>query len=131
MPLIEIEEAAQHARSGELDQSIGMATRVLHTLSETGMPLYLGRATTVYVTSLLTRAADGDVALARSAVNRMAECTGPSTIGFHELPLLRLRALVARREGDDAGHLRLADRYRVRARERGYAGHILIAVSMA
>jgi adenylate cyclase len=84
----------------------------------------------VLVTALLGRAADGDVARARSAVDRLADFTGPSTAGFHELPLVRLRALLTRAEGDDTGYQRLANRYRRMAHERGYAGHALIADSM-
>lgn len=131
VPLIEIEEAARQARSGDLDHAIETAARVAAALIEVGTPLYLGSATTVLVTSLLARAVDDDVARARSAVNRMAASTAASTVGFHELPLLRLRALLARAEGDDIGYLRLAQRYRARAHERGYLGHILIADSMA
>lgn len=128
--LIEIEEAAQCARSGDLDHAIETATQVALTLTEAGMPLYLGHATTVLVTALLGRAAAGDVTRARSAVDRLADFTGPSTVGFHELPLVRLRALVTRAEGDDTGYRRLANRYRRMAHERGYAGHVLIADSM-
>ena len=49
---------------------------------------------------------------------------------LHELPLLRARALLARADGDDAGYVRYRDRYRARAHELDYEGHIDTAEAM-
>ena len=49
---------------------------------------------------------------------------------LHEVQLLRMRALVARAHGDEAGYRSYVDRYRTRAGECGYAGHLAIAQEM-
>jgi len=41
--------------------------------------------------------------------------------------LLRLRTLLARARGDEAGYRDYRDRYRERAESLGYEGHIAIA----
>jgi Adenylate and Guanylate cyclase catalytic domain len=72
------------------------------------------------VEPLLDRAADGDLDVARAAIERLAAV--PTEPGFvlHELPSLRLRALVARRQGDDAGCRELMQRYRANAAAAGF-----------
>ena len=56
-----------------------------------------GPAVTALVESLLRRGADPDLAEAKAAIDRLAAV--PTDPGFvlHELPLLRLRALLAMR----------------------------------
>ena len=49
---------------------------------------------------------------------------------LYELPLWRTRALVARAQGDDANYRRYRDRYRARAHELGFEGHIDTADAM-
>jgi len=40
------------------------------------------------------------------------------------------RALLARATGDEAGYRDFVDRYRIRATECGFAGHIAVAEAM-
>ena len=89
-----------------------------------------GPAVTVLVESLLSRRAEGDVAEAQAAIERLAGV--PTDPGFvlHELPLLRLRALLARAQGDEAGYRQFADRYRTMASDLGFEGHMAIAEAM-
>jgi adenylate cyclase len=47
-----------------------------------------------------------------------------------EIPLLRLRALMARANGDEVGYREFADCYRKRANDVGYEGHIALAEEM-
>ncbi|PRC55439.1 hypothetical protein C6A85_43680, partial [Mycobacterium sp. ITM-2017-0098] len=47
-----------------------------------------------------------------------------------DITLLRLRALLARAHGDDAGFRELANRYRGMAEAHGYEGHIDWAAAM-
>jgi adenylate cyclase len=56
----------------------------------------------------------------------------PTDTGFvlHELPLLRLRALLARAHGDEAGYREFRDRYHAKATECGFEGHIAVAEAM-
>jgi adenylate cyclase len=78
----------------------------------------------------LKRGAEGDVAEAEAAIERLAAV--PTDPGFvlHELPLLRLRALLARAHGDEAGYREFADRYGAMANNLGFEGHMAIAAAM-
>jgi adenylate cyclase len=56
----------------------------------------------------------------------------PTVRGFvlNELPLLRLRALMAQHRGDGSGYREWVERYRARAASCGFDGHMAIAESM-
>jgi adenylate cyclase len=49
---------------------------------------------------------------------------------LHEIPLLRLRALVARQGGDQTGCRDWLDRYRAKATACGFQGHMAMAEAM-
>jgi adenylate cyclase len=49
---------------------------------------------------------------------------------LHELPLLRLRALLARAKGDDTAYRDYRDRYRAMAESLGFEGHMKWAEAM-
>jgi adenylate cyclase len=57
----------------------------------------------------------------------------PTEPGFvlHELPVLRLRALLARVHGDEPGYQQLVERFRVKAQEAGFEGYLAQAEAMA
>jgi adenylate cyclase len=82
------------------------------------------------VEALLRRNADGDVQQAQAAIDRLAAV--PTEPGFvlHELPLLRLRALLARAHGDETGYRDNRDRYRAMATSLGFEGHMAWAEAM-
>jgi len=79
-----------------------------------------GVAATVLVEALLQRGGDGDLPEAQAAIDRLAAV--PTEPGFvlHELPLLRLRALIARAQGDDSGCGEFMQRYRAKAAAAGF-----------
>ena len=56
----------------------------------------------------------------------------PTDPGFvmHELPLLRMRALLARAHGDEDGYRDYRDRYRKMATDLGFEGHMKWAEAM-
>ena len=87
-------------------------------------------ATTVLVEALLRRGADGDLQDAQAAIDRLAAV--PTDPGFvlHEIWLLRLRALLARAHGDEAGYRDYRDRYRTMATSLGFEGHMALAEAM-
>ena len=91
---------------------------------------WLGHATTILVEALVERGTDSDLRAAQSAVDRLQAV--PVTPGFvlHEVQLLRMRALLARAHGDEAGYRSYVERYRTRAAECGYTGHVAIAEAM-
>jgi adenylate cyclase len=107
--------ARERARNGDLDAAIELCRSAIADMYATGAVLSLGVATTVLVESLLDRDADGDLQDALAAIDRLASV--PSEPGFvlHELPLLRLRARVARVQGDPAASRQFMQDYRARA----------------
>ena len=96
VPIIDIETAAELARTGDLDAAIATTRRAVRDLLDNGFALYLGTATTELVTALLQRGGSDDAAEARAAVDRLAAATPDPASVLHELPVLRLRALLAR-----------------------------------
>jgi hypothetical protein len=80
--------------------------------------------TGVLVETLLDRGADGDVAEAEAAIERVAAAPAEEGLVIRDIWLLRLRALLARAHGDATAYAQLRDRYRDMARTFGFEGHI-------
>jgi hypothetical protein len=87
-------------------------------------------ATGVLVETLLDRRADGDVAEAEAAIERLASAPAEESLVIRDIWLLRLRALLARAHGDAAAYTHLRDRYRDMATSLGFEGHIAWAEAM-
>jgi hypothetical protein len=87
-------------------------------------------ATGVLVETLLDHGAEGDVAEAQAAIERLAGAPADEGLVIREIWLLRLRALLARAHGDDAAYAEFRDRYRDMAKTLGYEGHIAWAEAM-
>ncbi len=87
-------------------------------------------ATGVLVQTLLERGANGDVTEAEAAITRLA--AAPTDDGFviREIWLLRLHALLARAQGDEAAYRDYRDRYRAMATSLGFEGHTKWAEAM-
>jgi adenylate cyclase len=130
VPNIDIQMAQQKARSGDLDGAIEQSRAVLDDLSDSGGVVWSLLAATVLVEALLRRGADGDLQAAQAEVDRLAAT--PTDPGFvlHEIFVLRLRALLARACGDEAGYRDYRDRYRKLATELGFEGHMVLAEAM-
>ncbi len=124
------ELAKEKARLGDLDGAIEQARTTVDYLFEMGDMMSRGPAATVLVESLLSRAAKGDVAEAQDAIERLAAVPVDPGFVLHELPLLRLRALLAWAHGDEVRYREFADRYRTMANDLGFEGHMAIAEAM-
>ena len=124
VPVVDIQIAKERLRTGDLDGAIELSRAVIDDLCSRGEMLYRGPPTSVLVEALLRRNADGDVQQAQAAIDRLAAV--PTEPGFvlHELPLLRLGALLARAHGDDTGYRDYRDRYRAMATSLGFEGHM-------
>jgi hypothetical protein len=107
-----------------------MTRRVLDELFARGDYIYCAFPTSVLVEALLARGADGDLGQAQAATDRLAKAPIEPGVVLTELPLLRLRALLARAHGDEAGYRDYADRYREMAHATGFEGHMAIAEAM-
>jgi adenylate cyclase len=127
----DIEIARERARSGDLDGAIELATAVIVEQFDTGEMIFRGPATTVLVEALLSRGSTADINDAERAIDRLAAV--PTEPGFvlHELPVLRLRALLACAHGDEAGYQQFLERFRAKAQEADFEGYLAQAEAMA
>jgi adenylate cyclase len=128
---VDTEIAKEKARTGDIDGAIQLARAVVDYTFDAGDALSLGEATRVLVESLLQRGTSADLKEAQAAINRLAaEPTDPGFVLF-EVPLLRMRALLARAHRDDAAYAEFRDRYRDMAKTLGFEGHIAWAEAMS
>ena len=91
---------------------------------------YCIRATAFLVETLLERGAEGDVAEAEAAIDRLAAAPADDGLVIREIWLLRLRALLARAHGDETAYRDYRDRYRAMATSLGFEGHMKWAEAM-
>ncbi len=130
LPVVDIEVAKEKARTGDLDGAIALARAVLDDEFNTGEMIYRGACASVLVESLLRRASNGDIEEAQAVIDRLAAVPTEEGFVLNEIPLLRLRALMARERDDGVGYREWADRYRARAVSCGYQVHMAIADQM-
>ena len=131
LPIINVYMARERARRGDRDGAIPLMRAAVDHLFSNGQSLGWGiPATGVLVETLLDRGAEGDVAEAEAAIERLAAAPADEGLVIREIWLLRLRALLARAHGDDAAYTHLRDRYRDTARTLGFEGHIAWAEAM-
>jgi hypothetical protein len=130
-PLVEVYLARERARRGDRDDAVPlMRAAVDHLFGEGQLLAWAIPATGVLVETLLERGADGDVAEAEAAIERLASASADDGLVMREIWLLRLRALLARADGDDTAHRDYRDRYRDMAKSLGFEGHIAWAEAM-
>ena len=125
LPIVEVYLARETARGGDRDDAIALMRSTVDHLFRTARLLLWGvPATGVLVETLLDRCADGDVAEAEAAIERLAQAPADDGLVIREIWLLRLRALLARAHGDEAAHRDIADQYRSMATDLGFKGHM-------
>jgi class 3 adenylate cyclase len=122
--------ATHRTRFGNVDGAIRMSRTLVDDTFSTGEMILRGPATAALVEALLQRGTEDDVREAHTVIDRLAAVpTDPGFVLF-ELPLLRLRALLARSNGDDAGYRDFRDQYRLMANTLDYQGHMTLAAAM-
>ncbi len=127
--MADIRIAEMTADAGDVQRAIENTRAVVNTLIENDERFMRSEATAVLVQSLLTRGSDADIQEAAAEIERLAAV--PTDPGFvlNEIQLLRMRALLARAQGD-AAYRDYGDRYRAMAKSLGFEGHIAIAEAM-
>jgi class 3 adenylate cyclase len=132
LPGVEVYLARERARRGDRDNAIPLMRAAVDQLVREGQLLGVWGipATGVLAETLLERGADGDVAEAEAAIERLATAPADEGLVIREIWLLRLRALLARTHGDDMAYVDLRDRYHDMARSLGFEGHIAWAEAM-
>ncbi len=132
LPLVNVYLAREWFRRGDRDDAIPLMRATTDHLFRDGRLLVWGvPATGVLVETLLDRQADGDVAEAEAAIERLATAPADEGLVLRDIWLLRLRALLARAHGDATAYAHFRDRYRDAAKSLGFEGHIAWAEAMA
>jgi len=129
--LINVYLAGERARRGDRDKAIPLMFAAVDELVREGQLLSWGTpATGVLVETLLERGADDDVAEAKAAIERLAAAPADEGLVMRDIWLLRLRALLARAQGDEGSYRDYRDRYRDMATSLGFEGHMKWAEEM-
>jgi hypothetical protein len=122
--------ARETARRGDRDAAIGETRQAVDELRQAGHLFYRVWGTGVLVQTLLERGAQGDLAEAQDAIDRLANLRADQDSAMLEITLLRLRSLLSRARGDDVAYRDYRDRYRAMAESLGFEGHIAWAEAM-
>jgi len=131
LPIINVYMARERARRGDRDGAIPLMRAAVDHLFSNGQSLGWGiPATGVLVETLLDRGAEGDVAEAEAAIERLAAAPADEGLVMREIWLLRMRALLARAHGDATAYAHFRYRYRDMAKTLGFEGHIAWAEAM-
>ena len=125
LPLVNVYLTHERVLRGDRDGAIPHMRAAVDALVREGQLLGWGiPATGVLVATLLARGADGDVTEAEAAIDRLAAAPANDGSVMAEIWLLRLRALLARAHGDEAGYRDYRDRHRALATSLGFEGHV-------
>jgi hypothetical protein len=130
VPVTELLAALERARRGDRDAAIPVMRQAVDELHQAGRLGFGVLGTGVLVEALLERDAEGDLAEAQEAIDRLAKLPADDGWAIREITLLRLRALLSRARGDDVAYRDLANRYHAMAESLGFEGHIAWAGSM-
>jgi class 3 adenylate cyclase len=125
--ILDVYAARERARGGDRDGAVPLLRAAAdHFFASGSSGIYV--ATMVLVETLLDRAADDDLDEAKSAIERLALAGDAGAVV--NVGVLRLRALLARAQGDEAAYRDYRDRYRDMAKSLGFEGHMKWAEAM-
>ena len=130
VPVTELAAGRERARRGDRDAAIPVMRKAVDQLHQEERLGYGVLGTGVLVEALLERGAEGDLAEAQEAIDRLANLSADDGSAIREITLLRLRALLSRARGDDVAYRDLVSRYHAMAESLGFEGHIAWAVAM-
>ena len=127
---VDVYTAREWARRGDRDGAIPLLRGAVDDLFHRGQLGYCTGATAFLVETLLERGAGDDVAEAEAAIDRLAAAPDDDGVVAREVWLLRMRALLARAQGDEAAYRDYRDHYRAMATSLGFEGHMEWAEAM-
>ena len=130
LPVLELYVARERAGTDDLDKAVASMRQAVDHLFRDGQVVQGIWASTVLVEALLERGTGDDMMLAKRTIDSLAHL--PDDVGgvVRNIWLLRLRALLARAEGDENGYCDYRDRYRAMASSLGFEGHMNWAEAM-
>jgi adenylate cyclase len=129
LPFIDLCLAYERARAGDYAGALPQMRKSVEEMSIRRQFSYQVGAAALLVEMLLGRATEGDLVEAEAAVDRLAAIPGHNWVA-RDIMVLRLRTLLAKAHGDDAGYREFRDRYRALATSLGFAGHMQWAEAM-
>ena len=131
IPMLDVYVARERARRGDRDEAIPLMRAAVDHLMSGGQGLSWGTLTTgVLVETLLDRGTESDVTEAEAAIERLATEPADGHLAMRETWLQRMRAALARAQGDVEAYTKFRDRYRDLAKTLGFEGHIARAEEM-
>ena len=122
--------ARERAARGDRDGAVSLMRAAVKEVFQAGEFPHCDAASAALVEMLLDRSADGDIAEAEAAIERLAAAQGDEGLVIRDVWLLRMRALLARAHGDESAYRDYRDRYRDMARSLGFEGHMKWAEAM-
>jgi class 3 adenylate cyclase len=129
VPVADLFAARDRAGRGDRDAALPVMRKAVEDLHQAGRLGYGVWGTGVLVETLLERGAEGDLAEAQEAIDRLANLLADGS-AIREITLLRLRALLSRARGDNVAYRDLVGRYHAMAESLGFEGHIAMAEAM-
>ena len=126
--IVDLLFAADKARMLDVDAAIDLARHVVAEQLRTGPTVYLGAATRVLVESLIQRCRNTDIIEAEQAVETLAAVPAAADLVVYQLPLLRMRALLAQARDDVPGYRTFSDRYSALVRTLDFTGHSAVTL---
>lgn len=130
VPISEVWAARETLRRGDHDRAVAVFRKACEAMPLEERPGYSVYSTAILAEALIERAADGDLAEAKAATDRLANLATAESWTVVDVIVLRLRALMARARGDAVAFRDLATRYHAMATSLGYEGHIDWAEAM-
>jgi hypothetical protein len=130
IPVTDLWGARETARRGDGDAAIEVMRHAVDELREAGNLFYGFWGTGLLVETLLERGAEGNLAEAEAAIERLAGTSADEEPTIRGICLLRLRALLSEAHGDAAAYAHFRDRYRDMAKTLGFEGHMEWAEEM-
>lgn len=131
VPVIDVCIAREQFKIGDRDSAISAMRAAVNDLYADQRMGWTVFASALLAETLAERGAEGDMAEAREHADRLATLLDERPSAIVEITLLRLRALLARAVGDDAGYRDALGRHRDIAHRLGYEGHLDWAERMA
>jgi adenylate cyclase len=122
--------ALEQARVGDVEGAISLARSTVNDLAISDRCIFNALATNALVEVLLQRGEQPDIDDVQAAVDWLETVATDEGFVINEITLLRLRALLARANGDQAAHLDYRDSYRKMANDLGFEGHMAWAEAM-
>lgn len=119
----------ERAKAGDLDSAISLIQNSVDLMFNRNLVTYYIPAMGFLVEALLCRGTGGDAAEADAVIARLAAAPADGSV-IRDVWLLRLRALLARAKGDEAGYRELRDQYCEMATSLGFEGHMQWAAAM-